>query len=160
MRQLTPRDRLIVALDPPYNGAGFTYDRKRRFEDVLFQDTAALIAELGSTVSFYKIGLRLFPILGRIIEHLQKKEKHIFLDLKSLDIPETVAQAAVVAAHLSVKFITVNHGSPESIRAAKKAINKLRKSRPKILFVWVIIVRLYTIFCYTLIQKSSKAILS
>ena len=131
----SPKDRLIVALDPPYGGAGFEYGSEKRFEDELFRETASIISELGDAVSFYKVGLRLFPVFGRVIEYLQKKEIHIFLDLKALDIPETVAQTAAVAARMDVEFMTINYGSDQSIRAAKSAINELKKSRPKLLLV-------------------------
>jgi orotidine-5'-phosphate decarboxylase len=130
-----PRDRLIVALDPPYGDAGFEYGSGKRFEEELFRETASIIGELGDAVTFYKVGLRLFPVFGRVIECLQKKGKHIFLDLKVLDIPETVAQTAAMAARLNVEFMTVNHGSDQTIRAAKEAVSKLKKSRPKILLV-------------------------
>jgi orotidine-5'-phosphate decarboxylase len=131
----SPRDRLIVALDPPYGDAGFEYGGGKRFEEELFQETASIIGELGDAVTFYKVGLRLFPVFGRVIERLQEKGKHIFLDLKVLDIPETVAQVATVAAHLGVEFMTMNYGSDQTIRAAKEAVSKLKKSRPKILLV-------------------------
>ncbi|UCF80083.1 MAG: orotidine-5'-phosphate decarboxylase [Acidobacteriota bacterium] len=131
----SPRDRLIVALDPPYGDAGFEYGSGKHFEDELFQETASIISELGDAVSFYKVGLRLFPVFGRVVECLRKKGKYIFLDLKALDIPETVAQVATVAAHLDVEFMTMNHGSDQTVRAAKEAISKLKKSRPKILLV-------------------------
>src|SRR5437588_1335735 len=90
------RDRLIVALD--------------------FADAGAaeeMVARLGATVSFYKIGMEL--IYGgdglALAEHLIASGKRVFIDLKLHDIPNTVERATRQLARLGATFLTV-HGLP------------------------------------------------
>jgi orotidine-5'-phosphate decarboxylase len=96
------RDRLIVALDLP--------------------DAAAaekMVAGLGETVSFYKIGMEL--IYGgdglALAEQLVAAGKRVFIDLKLHDIPNTVERATGQIARLGATFLTV-HGYPQTMRAA------------------------------------------
>jgi orotidine-5'-phosphate decarboxylase len=97
------RDRLIVALDLP--------------------DAAAaekMVARLGETVRFYKIGMEL--IYGgdgfALAQQLIAAGKRVFIDLKLHDIPNTVERATRQIARLGATFLTV-HGYPQSMRAAK-----------------------------------------
>jgi orotidine-5'-phosphate decarboxylase len=97
------RDRLIVALDLP--------------------DAAAaekMVAGLGETVSFYKIGMEL--IYGgdglALARQLIAAGKRVFIDLKLHDIPNTVERATGQIARLGATFLTV-HGYPQTMRAAK-----------------------------------------
>jgi orotidine-5'-phosphate decarboxylase len=97
------RDRLIVALDLP--------------------DAAAaekIVARLGETVSFYKIGMEL--IYGgdglALAQQLITAGKRVFIDLKLHDIPNTVERATGQIARLGATFLTV-HGYPQTMRAAK-----------------------------------------
>lgn len=69
-------DRLIVALD---------------FHDI--DDVVALVAELGDSVSFYKVGMELFYSAGaEVVPFLKNHNKKVFLDLKLHDIPNTAAE--------------------------------------------------------------------
>ena len=96
------RDKLIVALDLP------SYDAAR-----------ALVDRLGETVSFYKIGLELLFSDGlSLAQELKQEGKRVFLDLKFLDIGNTVEHAVRAAAKLGVDFITVHGHDTKTLRAA------------------------------------------
>jgi orotidine-5'-phosphate decarboxylase len=96
------RDKLIVALDLP------SYDEAR-----------ALVDRLGDTVSFYKIGLELLFSHGLdLAGELKLDGKRVFLDLKFLDIGNTVERAVASAAGLGVDFITVHGHDTKTLKAA------------------------------------------
>ncbi|HEY8128045.1 MAG TPA: orotidine-5'-phosphate decarboxylase [Hyphomicrobium sp.] len=96
------RDKLIVALDLP------SYDEAR-----------ALVHCLGDTVSFYKIGLELLFSDGLpLAQELKGEGKRVFLDLKFLDIGNTVEHAVAAAAKLGVDFITVHGHDTKTLKAA------------------------------------------
>jgi orotidine-5'-phosphate decarboxylase len=96
------RDKLIVALDLP------TYDEAR-----------ALVDGLGNTVSFYKIGLELLFSEGlALASELKLDGKRVFLDLKFLDIANTVERAVASAAGLGIDFITVHGHDTKTLKAA------------------------------------------
>jgi orotidine-5'-phosphate decarboxylase len=98
---LTPRDRLIVALDIP------DVDEARR-----------LVETLGETAVFYKIGMELAYGGGLpLVSELAAAGKHVFLDLKLHDIPNTVERATAQASKLGATFLTV-HAYPQTMRAA------------------------------------------
>ena len=102
---LTPRDRLIVALDLP------DVDAAR-----------AMVDRLGDAVSFFKIGLELTYGGGlALAERLIGEGKQVFLDLKFHDIPNTVERAAAQVARLGATFLTV-HAFPQTMKAAVKGI--------------------------------------
>lgn len=114
---IPPRDRLIVALD-------------------LANAKAAekMVAELGETVSFYKIGLELTYGGGLgLAQDLIKSGKQVFLDLKFHDIPNTVARATEQVAEMGATFLTV-HAFPQTMKAA---VGALGGSKMKILAVTV-----------------------
>jgi len=102
-----PSDRLIVALD---------------FPEVA--QARALVATLGDSVSFYKIGMEL--AYGgtsadngfALADELRAQGKKIFLDLKLHDIPNTVQRATAQIARRGVDFLTV-HAFPQTMAAAK-----------------------------------------
>ena len=95
------RDRLIVALDLPTP-----------------EEAARMVATLGDTVGFYKIGLELVYGGGlQLAERLVGEGKKVFLDLKLHDIPATVERAAAQVARLGATFLTV-HAFPQTMRAA------------------------------------------
>jgi orotidine-5'-phosphate decarboxylase len=99
-----PRSRLIVALDVPSAVAA-----------------EAMIATLGESVSFYKIGLELAFVGGiGLAQDLIRQGKQVFLDLKLHDIPNTVARACTQIAGLGATFLTV-HAFPQTMRAARNA---------------------------------------
>jgi orotidine-5'-phosphate decarboxylase len=99
--QLDPRERLIVALDV-----------------ASVAEAEALVARLGDTVSFYKIGYQL-AFAGGIdfARVLAGAGKRVFLDLKLHDIGNTVARGVESVARLGVSFLTV-HAYPQTMHAA------------------------------------------
>ena len=75
-------DRLIVALD---------------FADVSTART--FVNRVGDSVAFYKIGLELVLNGGLdLVRDLKAEGKRVFLDMKLLDIPNTVEKAVANAA--------------------------------------------------------------
>jgi orotidine-5'-phosphate decarboxylase len=110
MMQITPRERLIVALDVSSVEAA-----------------QALVARLGDAVSFYKIGYQLGFAGGlAYAQSLIDAGKQVFLDLKLHDIGNTVAEGVKSVARLGVSFLTV-HGYPQTMKAAVEArTGKLR----------------------------------
>ncbi|HET7850511.1 MAG TPA: orotidine-5'-phosphate decarboxylase [Pseudolabrys sp.] len=112
------RDRLIVALD---------------LSSVEAAD--AMVARLGDTVSFYKIGYQLayaggLPFAAKLIGGGKK----VFLDLKLHDIGNTVQKGVESAAKMGATFLTV-HGYPQTMKAA---VEGKRGSALKILAVTVL----------------------
>jgi orotidine-5'-phosphate decarboxylase len=103
LRDLTgAREKLIVALDFPTP-----------------PEAESLVASLGDSVRFYKVGLELaygggLSLAGDLI----KAGKLVFLDLKLHDIPATVSRACSQVAHLGATFLTV-HAYPQTMKAAK-----------------------------------------
>jgi len=77
-----------------------------------------LVAELGNSADFYKVGIELFAAAG--IDYVRKlvdQGKRVFLDLKYYDIGETVRRAVAVAAKSGATFLTV-HAIGQVMRAA------------------------------------------
>jgi orotidine-5'-phosphate decarboxylase len=102
--ELEPRDRLIVALD---------------FSSI--DEAQAMVARLGDTVSFYKIGYELGFAGGvTFTRQLIDSGKQVFVDLKLHDIANTVAQGVKSVARLGAKFLTV-HAYPQTMQAAAEA---------------------------------------
>lgn len=79
-----------------------------------------LVAQLGESADFYKVGLRLYTAEGpRVVEWLRGAGKRVFLDLKLHDIPTTVRDAAQIASTLDVQLLTVHAvGGEPMLRAA------------------------------------------
>jgi len=95
------RDRLIVGLD--------LSDRSR---------AEAMVTQLGSLVSFYKIGYQLALAGGlQFIADLRRLGKHVFLDMKLLDIDNTITKAVENVLKLDVNMLTI-HAYPQAMRAA------------------------------------------
>jgi orotidine-5'-phosphate decarboxylase len=114
---INPRDRLIVALDVSS-----------------IEAAQALVARLGDTVSFYKIGYQLAFAGGLpYAQSLIDAGKQVFVDLKLHDIGNTVAQGVKSVARLGATFLTV-HAYPQTMRAAVEA----REGRLRILAVTVL----------------------
>lgn len=86
------------------------------FEDA--GQARALIARLGNSVDFYKVGMELYAAEGmQFVRELTGAGKQVFLDLKLYDIPETVKRAVAQVSKTGVRFLTV-HGSNAVMRAA------------------------------------------
>jgi orotidine-5'-phosphate decarboxylase len=102
MTQITAKDRLIVALDMP-----------------AAEEARRLVATLGDTVSFYKVGLELLFAGGLdLARELRREKKRVFLDMKLLDIGHTVERAVANATELGVNFLTVHGHDLKTLRAA------------------------------------------
>jgi orotidine-5'-phosphate decarboxylase len=98
------RDRLIVGLDVP-----------------TVADAAKVVSGLGDTVSFYKIGYQLAYAGGLdFARELVADGKKVFLDLKLLDIDNTVAKGVENIARLGVSMLTI-HAYPKAMHAAVEA---------------------------------------
>jgi orotidine-5'-phosphate decarboxylase len=81
-------------------------------------EARALVAKLGSSVGFYKIGLELYAAAGvEFVHELIHEGKDVFLDLKVYDIPETVKRAVAQVARTGVRFLTA-HAVGSVMRAA------------------------------------------
>ena len=98
------RDRLIVGLD---------------VADI--RQAEKLVEQLGDTVGFYKIGYQLLFAGGlEFARRLKAANKKVFLDMKLLDIDNTIASAVENIVKLGVDMLTV-HAYPKAMRAAVKA---------------------------------------
>jgi orotidine-5'-phosphate decarboxylase len=101
---IEPRDRLIVALD---------------FHTV--EEARAMVARLGDTVSFYKIGYQLALAGGlSYAEELIGSGKKLFVDMKLHDIGNTVAAGVKSVSRIGATFLTV-HAYPQTMKAAATA---------------------------------------
>jgi orotidine-5'-phosphate decarboxylase len=98
---IAPRDRVIVPLDLPSVEAA-----------------EAMVARLGDSVTFYKIGYQLAYAGGLpLVSKLADQGKKVFLDLKLHDIGNTVARGVESVAKLGATFLTV-HAYPQTLKAA------------------------------------------
>lgn len=96
------KDRLIVALDMP-----------------TIEEAHRVVANLGDCVSFYKVGLELLFAGGLdLARGLRGQGKRVFLDMKLLDIGNTVERAVSNARDLDVTFLTVHGHDLKTLRAA------------------------------------------
>src|ERR1700712_2619310 len=101
---IAERDRLIVALDVPSVAVA-----------------EAVIAQLGDSVTFYKIGYQLAYAGGLpLVRQLAGAGKKVFVDLKLHDIGNTVARGVESVATLGATFLTV-HAYPQTMKAAVEA---------------------------------------
>jgi len=98
------RDRLIVALDFAEVGAA-----------------RAFVDQVGDSVTFYKVGLELVLNGGLdLVRALKAEGKRVFLDMKLLDIPNTVEKAVANAARTGADFLTIHAIDTKTIAAAAK----------------------------------------
>jgi orotidine-5'-phosphate decarboxylase len=104
-RRIPNRERLIFALD--------VADLKGAKE---------LVARLGDSVVFYKIGLELATSRHyfELLDWLVGQDKKVFTDLKLYDIPATVSAAVRQLARCGASFLTV-HGDRGVAEAAAQA---------------------------------------
>ena len=99
-----PDNRLIVGLDVP---------DPRTAETV--------VRELDGVVSFYKIGYQLAFAGGlEFARDLASSGKNVFLDMKLLDIDNTVAKGVENIARMGVSMLTL-HAYPKAMKAAVEA---------------------------------------
>lgn len=117
--KLAARDRLFVALDVA------SVDRARQ-----------LVSELGDTVSCYKVGLELLFGGGlEFAQGLKAAGKTVFLDMKLLDIANTVEKAAANIANLGLDYLTIHGIDTKTLDAAVRGRGN---SRLKLLAVTVL----------------------
>ena len=98
--------RVIVALD---------------FENAA--QAAKLVEQLGTSATFYKVGLQLLTAEGpSVVRELVGAGKQVFLDLKLFEMPNSVAGAVAAAGQLGVSMVTVHaSGGLAVLRAAVEA---------------------------------------
>ena len=98
------RDRLIVGLDIPS-----------------VEEARAIVSTLGEDIVFYKIRYQLTFAGGLdFARDLIADGKKVFLDMKLLDIDNTVAKAVENIARMGVSMLTL-HAYPKAMRAAVEA---------------------------------------
>jgi orotidine-5'-phosphate decarboxylase len=101
---MTPRERLIVGLDVP-----------------TVREAETIVETLGDDILFYKIGYQLAFAGGlEFARELAESGKKIFLDMKLLDIDNTVASGVENIAKMGMSMLTL-HAYPKAMRAAVKA---------------------------------------
>ncbi len=98
------RDRLIVGLDVP-----------------TVKEAEAVVRELDGVASFYKIGYQLAFAGGLdFARELASGGTKVFLDMKLLDIDNTVAKGVENIVKMGVSMLTL-HAYPKAMRAAVEA---------------------------------------
>lgn len=103
MSKIHAHDRLILALDVP---SAAEADR--------------LMDQVHQQITFVKVGLELYTAAGpNMVQRLIDRGKRVFLDLKFLDIEETVRRATERVAAMGVEFLTI-HANRKALAAAVK----------------------------------------
>jgi orotidine-5'-phosphate decarboxylase len=98
---IAPKDRLIVSLDLPN-----------------LESAEAMIARLGDSVTFYKIGYQLVYAGGlSLAQKLRAAGKKVFIDVKLHDIGNTVTRGVESLSTSGATFLTV-HAYPQTMQAA------------------------------------------
>lgn len=101
---MAARNRLIVGLDLP-----------------TVSEAENMVAALGDTVNFYKIGYQLAFAGGlEFARDLAHDGKQVFLDMKLLDIDNTVASAVENIVKMGMTMLTL-HAYPKAMKAAVAA---------------------------------------
>lgn len=97
-------DRLIIGLDVP-----------------TISEAEKIVSQIGTTASFYKIGYRLVFAGGlELARDLVADGKQVFLDMKLLDIDNTVSTGIENIVRMGVTMTTL-HAYPKAMRAAVEA---------------------------------------
>jgi orotidine-5'-phosphate decarboxylase len=104
---MTPRDRLIVALDVADAATART-----------------MVDRLAGHVGMFKVGNQIFTAAGpEFVREVIARGEKVFLDLKFHDIPNTVAGAVSSAGQLGVSLVDVHAlGGKEMLEAAVGAL--------------------------------------
>ncbi len=96
--------RLIVGLDVP-----------------TIAEAEKVVEELGDAISFYKIGYQLVFAGGlEFAKSLIAARKKVFLDMKLLDIDNTIAKGVENIAKMGISMLTL-HAYPKAMRAGVEA---------------------------------------
>ena len=119
---MTPKNRLIVALDFPTAAAALAH-----------------VDQLDNQILWFKVGLELYLAAGNsIIEKLTARGHKVFLDLKLHDIPNTVASAVRTASQTGASLLTLHAaGGPAMLTAAAEAAAQTSHA-PRLLAVTVL----------------------
>ena len=118
-QRIPTAERVILALDVP-----------------TVEEAEAIVQEVESQVSFFKIGLQLQYHEGRGIEFAKRlagRGKKVFLDSKLFDIGNTVERTVENISQMGIDFLTV-HGDRKVIESAAK----VSRGKLKILAVTVL----------------------
>jgi orotidine-5'-phosphate decarboxylase len=120
-KDLTPKDRLAVALDLPTE-----------------HEALKLVDRLGQTCQWFKVGMELYYAAGNsIVQQLRDRGFNVFLDLKLHDIPNTVAGAVRSATHAGASLLTIHAaGGAAMMQAAAEAASA--PGSPRLLAVTVL----------------------
>ena len=89
-----------------------------------------MVERLEDTARWFKVGLELYTACGpEIVQALKQRGCKVFLDLKLMDIPNTVRGAVRSACRLKVDMLTLHLlGGREMIAAARQARDELSPS--------------------------------
>lgn len=115
-----PLSPLIVALDYPTPSTALELVRRLQ----------------GIKIGLFKVGSELFTASGPpLVQDITSRNRHVFLDLKFHDIPNTVAGAVAATARLGVWLLNVHaSGGLEMMRAARRAAEQA-EPRPRLIAV-------------------------
>jgi orotidine-5'-phosphate decarboxylase len=81
-------------------------------------EARALVASLGDSADFYKVGLELYAAAGmNFVHELKGQGKRVFLDLKLHDIGEQVKRAVATISTAAPDFLTI-HAVRQVMQAA------------------------------------------
>ncbi len=110
MKNIKTEDRLIFALDVAE-----------------IAQAKQLVAQLGDSVNFYKIGMELLMTGGyfELLDWLIAQNKKVFVDLKFFDVPETVGRTIARLSEYGATFATI-HGNQALMEAAAKNKGQLK----------------------------------
>src|SRR6266851_4760298 len=120
-KDLTPKDRLAVALDFPNE-----------------HEAIKLVDRLGQTCQWFKVGMELYYAAGNsIVQKLRDRGFCVFLDLKLNDIPNTVAGAVRSVTQAGASLLTIHAtGGAAMMSAAAEAASA--PGSPRLLAVTVL----------------------
>ena len=112
---IPPRERLMFAVDVPS-----------------IDEAKQIVAELGDSVVFYKLGLEIFMSGGyfELLSWLQERGKKVFADLKFFDVPQTVGSAVKQLRGRGAAFVTVHGGNDAILEAAVAATEPQESPEP------------------------------
>ena len=109
-----------------------------------FEEAKNLVDELSDYVGTFKVGLQLYTGFGNeIIDYIKNKNSNFFLDVKLMDIPNTVKKASENVVLRGANFYNVHAlGGLEMMKQSKEgaysAAQKMGKKPPIILAVTVL----------------------
>ena len=111
---MTHEEKLIIALDLPKD------------------QVASFICKIPKGPIF-KIGMRLFTSSGpEVVRNVLEKGHKVFLDMKFMDIPNTVAEASESAFELGVTMFNVHAlGGPTMIKNARAKLDEIAQKTGK-----------------------------